>query len=302
MPVTGGGDANFEVGAEVEVSTRGAFFPATIIGKGSRATIFTVEYKTLKARSTTGRNKRKALKEEVDMAVLRPSPPRERSSYAFEPGDEVDAFYNDGWREGVIAITSAGSSKFSVYLRDLKRQLDFECPELRLHREWVSGKWVPPLEETIVSASKEAKAIKQEELSEGTLVEVRSDEEGFRGSWYAAKVVKVEGQDKYLVQFKGLRTDGDKEFLKEKVDKQNIRPYPPEAIIVDGFDLNEKVDAFFNDGWWEGVICKILKGGRYKVYFKESDEELVFEHCDLRPHQDWINETWVMASQRLNRI
>lgn len=153
------------------------------------------------------------------------------------------------------------------------------------------------LRSQIVSASKEAKAIKQEELSEGTLVEVRSDEEGFRGSWYAAKVVKVEGQDKYLVQFKGLRTDGDKEFLKEKVDKQNIRPYPPEAIIVDGFDLNEKVDAFFNDGWWEGVICKILKGGRYKVYFKESDEELVFEHCDLRPHQDWINETWVMASQ-----
>ena len=135
------------------------------------------------------------------------------------------------------------------------------------------------------------------ELSEGTLVEVCINEEGFRGSWYAATVVKVTSKGKYLVQFKNLRTDGDKEYLKEAVDAQNIRPCPPEAIMVDGYNLNDQVDALHNDGWWEGVICKILKGGRYKVYFKESEEDMVFEHCDLRPHQDWINETWVMASQ-----
>lgn len=135
------------------------------------------------------------------------------------------------------------------------------------------------------------------ELSEGTLVEVCIDEEGFRGSWYAATVVKGTSKGKYLVRFKNLRTDGDKEYLKEAVDAQNIRPYPPEAIMVDGYNLNDQVDALHNDGWWEGVICKILKGGRYKVYFKESEEDMVFEHCDLRPHQDWINETWVMASQ-----
>lgn len=142
-------DASFDVGAKVEVSTRGALFPATIVGKGSGATIFTVVYKMVKAKGKIGKKKRKALKEEVDTAALRPAPPRERSVDGFELGDEVDAFYSGGWREGVIAQTMGGSSKFSVYLRFLKRQLDFENSELRLHREWVNGKWVPPLEDMV---------------------------------------------------------------------------------------------------------------------------------------------------------
>lgn len=105
------------------------------------------------------------------------------------------------------------------------------------------------------------------------------------------------GEDKYLVQFRSIRTDTGEKFLKEEVDRRNIRPYPPETIIVDSFNLNEEVDALYNDGWWEGKIRKVLKRGRYRVYFENTDEEMVFEHSDLRQRQNWINGTWVMAFQ-----
>ena len=148
-------------------------------------------------------------------------------------------------------------------------------------------------------ASKGSKARKKGKLSEGTLVEIRSHEDGFRGAWFAATILEAVGKNKYLVKYKSLRTEVDKEFVKEEVDVQDVRPYPPAAIVVDGFDLNERVDTWYNDGWWEGVISKVLKQGRYKVYYKETDEDMVFEHSDLRPHQDWINGTWVVASDQV---
>ena len=44
-------------------------------------------------------------------------------------------------------------------------------------------------------------------------------------------------------------------LLQEFVDVEFVRPKPP----IDGndrkaFDLNEVVDAFYQDGWWRGVV------------------------------------------------
>lgn len=136
-----------------------------------------------------------------------------------------------------------------------------------------------------------------ENFEEGSLVEVRIEEEGFEGSWYAAKIVQVLGEDKFLVQFRTIKVDTGEKFLKLEVEGRNTRPYPPDTIMVDNFSLYEKVDAFYNDGWWEGWISKVLTRGRYKVYFEHTDEEIVFEHTYLRLRQNWINSTWVMASQ-----
>lgn len=134
-------------------------------------------------------------------------------------------------------------------------------------------------------------------FSKGTPVEVSNDEDGFQGAWFDATIVKALGQDKYLIQYKSLRTEDDADFLTEEVDIQHIRPTPPEVVVVYNYNLNEEVDAFYNDGWWEGVISKVLKGSRYKVYFKGTKDEDEFQHPALRPRQNWIDETWVMASQ-----
>ncbi|TXG65459.1 hypothetical protein EZV62_006734 [Acer yangbiense] len=48
-----------------------------------------------------------------------------------------------------------------------------------------------------------------------------------------------------------------------------------------------------------GVISKVLSNSRYIVYFRESYEEVEFEHSNSRLHQDWIDGKWIVASRAL---
>lgn len=126
-------------------------------------------------------------------------------------------------------------------------------------------------------------------------VEVKSDEEGYKGSWYAAVIIESIGQHKFLVEYLTLRTEDESEPLKEMADASDIRPCPPVIDRIDRFKMLEEVDAWYNDGWWVGIICKILDGLKYMVYFWTTNEELVFDHFTLRPHQEWIDGKWVIA-------
>ncbi|PRQ60646.1 putative Agenet-like domain-containing protein [Rosa chinensis] len=296
--------SEFQIGTYVEVtspvhSMRGSLFPAKIVAASADRAKFTVEYdrfKTKLYRNVTGK---RSLRDEFHVALLRPPQPREEG-YAFKRNDAVDAFMAGGWWEGVIT-EELGGARFEVFFRFVKQRVEFEADELRLHREWVRGAWVPPLreEEGDVSNTKDEKAQMKEEIGEGTEVEVSNDEDGFQGSWFAASVVQVVGKDRFLIQYKSLKTDDGKEFLTEEIDAQHIRPCPPETVMVDCYSMNEEVEAYWNDGWWEGKICKVLLGGRYKVYFEGTNDKMVFDHSDLRPRQVWIDRTWVMASQAL---
>ncbi|XP_008376873.1 protein AGENET DOMAIN (AGD)-CONTAINING P1-like isoform X2 [Malus domestica] len=299
---------HFEVGDEVEVTSpihnmRGTTFPAKIVAKSRTKSKFKVEYNRVKARidrKISGGHKggKAALREEVDAALLRPPPPRQ-SDYRFKLGDVVDAFFCGGWWEGVVVSDVLVDNTLGVYFRFAKEKFEFEPEELRLHREWVKGSWVPPLQQGDVLDAKEPKTGMNEELIEGTTVEVCTDEDGFQGAWFAANIVKVMEKDKFFIRYKTIKTDDNKELLTEEVDAKHIRPRPPKVVAAESFSLTEDVDAFYNDGWWEGVIRKVLPGRRYKVYFKGTDDELMFQHSDLRPRQDWMDRTWVMASQAL---
>ncbi|KAJ4822508.1 hypothetical protein Tsubulata_042375 [Turnera subulata] len=105
----------------------------------------------------------------------------------------------------------------------------------------------------------------------GTVVEVTSDVEGFRGAWFTATIVGPAGQDSLMVQYLKLVTD------------------------------DMEVDAWFNEGWWEGVVLEVLDGSKYVVYFSYSCESMVIEHSELRPHQDWVDGKWIEGqSMELN--
>lgn len=136
-----------------------------------------------------------------------------------------------------------------------------------------------------------------ERFSIGTPVEVSSDEDGFQGAWFAATIVEQLNNDEYLIEYQSLRNDDDTELLKEKVDSLHIRPYPPETVAPSSFSLLQEVDALYNDGWWVGIVSEVLKGQKYTIYFRGTDEEMQFKHSDLRLHQDWIDGKWVTASQ-----
>lgn len=136
-----------------------------------------------------------------------------------------------------------------------------------------------------------------EMFGKGALVEVTSDEDGFQGAWFAATILEKLSNDEYLVEYQSLTDDNGTELLKEKANVKHIRPYPPEIAVTDYYSLLQEVDALYNDGWWVGVISKVLQGKKYFIYFRGTNEEMEFVHSDLRPHQDWIDGKWVVASK-----
>ncbi|KAI9086733.1 hypothetical protein K1719_031327 [Acacia pycnantha] len=97
--------------------------------------------------------------------------------------------------------------------------------------------------------------VKKTIFNRGQGVEVSVKEDGFHGSYFEAK---------------------------------ELRPLPP-VISVRRFSVNQKVDAFDNDGWWLGVITGKDGPDRYFVYFASTDQEIAYPVSQIRVHQDWIN-------------
>uniref|UniRef100_A0A6M2EY79 Agenet domain-containing protein n=1 Tax=Populus davidiana TaxID=266767 RepID=A0A6M2EY79_9ROSI len=140
-------------------------------------------------------------------------------------------------------------------------------------------------------------------------VEVSSDEEGFRGAWYLATILEFpkpqsqatvksasKKKRKAIVQYKTLVTEDGSAPLVEQVDPHLIRPLPPQYLLKNGgpFQENEAIDASLRDGWWSGVVKKVLDGGsRYMVYFDNPPDVVEFEAKDLRLHLDWVDGNWV---------
>ncbi|KAH9318409.1 hypothetical protein KI387_020178 [Taxus chinensis] len=140
------------------------------------------------------------------------------------------------------------------------------------------------------------------EVRAGEEVEVSSDEDGFRGAWFSARVVKRvrRGRGNVLVEYRDLRSDKDEtKALRETVELRHVRPIPPPSPTHHNYALYEEVDAYDNDGWWVGVVTKLLVNFNYLVYFMQTKEEIQFHHSQLRPHFDFIDDKWVQASKAL---
>ncbi|QCE07248.1 hypothetical protein DEO72_LG9g2265 [Vigna unguiculata] len=309
----------FKPGTVVEVSSedegfRGSWFSGTVI-RHLPSDRFLIEYHNLMADDKSS----KRLREILDIRQLRPILPPEIGE-VFKFGDEVDAYYNDGWWEGFIT-EELENDRFAVYFRASKEQLVFSKEQLRIHREWFDHKWekdesneaakpdeskeaAKPDESNEAAKPDESKeaakpdesneAAKPDEFGQGATVEVSNDEDGFSGAWFEATIVEAKGNDKFVVEYQTLLADDDSNLLREEIDALHIRPPPPNTNLDGQFSLLDEVDALYNDGWWVGVISKVLADSKYVVYFRSSNEELEFHHSQLRLHQDWIHGKWII--------
>ncbi|WCJ22355.1 Agenet domain-containing protein [Euphorbia peplus] len=139
-------------------------------------------------------------------------------------------------------------------------------------------------------------------LTKGKLVEVSSDEDGFKGAWYEATIAETPAKSsakkkkKVLVQYKTLLKE-DLSLLVEPVDPGFIRPLPPETSER-VFEVNDIVDAGYRDGWWTGVVRKVLDGCRYTVYFDNPPDIIDFDGKDLRNHFEWVYGNWVKSEKQ----
>ncbi|KAG2305478.1 hypothetical protein Bca4012_061766 [Brassica carinata] len=259
-----------------------------------------IEYKDLREENGV-----EPLKEEADFLHVRPPPPSDED-IDFAVGDKIDAFYNDGWWVGDV-IESMKDGSVGIFFRQTNEKMRFGRQGLRLHKDWVNGTWELPLKRG--EEMKRAKSVPCERnvrrkiamdkqcFSIGTPVEVSSIEEGFEDSWFLAKLIEYRGTDKCLVEYDKLKAEDGKEPLREEVNVSQIRPQPLEMVMVNPFEKLDKVNALYNDGWWVGVVRKVLAKSSYLVHFSRTDEMLKFHHSQLRLHQEWVDGKWVASSK-----
>jgi len=275
MPYTKG--MQIEV-SKVEDNSVVAWLPA-VVAKTIWKNNLLVEYTVSKSGGI-------ALSEEiVDVKHVRPCPPQ-ASAISFCINDEVEAFQGGGWWLGVITEVHP-ELKYTIKSIHLGVEVQLSQKLLRLRYDWVDGQWKQESQNTL-----------KPKLTHGVKVEVSSDDEGFRGAWFEATVVKSAGS-KFLVEYVALKADDETKPLKEAVEARHIRPSPPCIPVVDGFKLLDEVDAYCNDGWWVGVVSKVISNQKYMVYFRPWKEEREFEHGQLRFHCDWMGGRWMRASPAL---
>lgn len=135
------------------------------------------------------------------------------------------------------------------------------------------------------------------DISLGSDVEICSNEDGFLGSYYAAKVISRAGKARFRVEYATLLANDQKSPLKEVVRASDLRPEPP-RIGASSFNVLDKVDAYDLDGWWVGRVTGRKDGSRYVVHFECSGDEYVYPVSVLRVHQEYENGQWVPSQQK----
>ncbi|KAK1560158.1 hypothetical protein Q3G72_022989 [Acer saccharum] len=142
----------------------------------------------------------------------------------------------------------------------------------------------------------------------GSLVEVTSNLDGFRGAWFVARVVKAPRssarrstrKSTFLVEYLNLLSDDGMQPLREHVSFGFIRPIPPFEMHDDQkFQINDVVDGYYNDGWWVGVVYHVWEDSKsYTVVFDDPPDSVKFRSSEVRVHLDWVDGKWVQPPKR----
>ncbi|XP_024966664.1 DUF724 domain-containing protein 3-like isoform X1 [Cynara cardunculus var. scolymus] len=290
-------------GSQVEVSSdedglTGAWFVATVIhpppsvstskknkppNHHTRNNLVYVEYHNLLSEDGSSRR----LREYANVSYIRPSPHPDTNAPApnFQLNDLVDAFYRDAWWTGTISAV-VDDSNFIVAFQNPPDQIQFHSSDLRVHRKWVAGRWIQPEKQRTAGLM----------FTAGKKVEVSFEREDLRDVWFPATVLKDSGNNCFLVEYQQPGIGDEAALHKVTVDYLHIRPSPPH-LRDKNFVLLEKVDAYFDFGWWSGVITKELADNRYNVFFKHAKKEREFIYSRVRPHMEWKGGKWFNTSQ-----
>ncbi|XXG43063.1 hypothetical protein AAC387_Pa01g3184 [Persea americana] len=164
---------------------------------------------------------------------------------------------------------------------------------------------------------------KDNNIMEGSDVEVASDETGLQGVWFSAKVLSLKDGKAYVCHNKLLQHEGS-EKLKEWISLEgegNKAPririaHPVTAMKFEGtrkrrreamgnyvWSIGDQVDAWMHDGWWEGVVTEKSKEDETKltVQLTAGGESSIVRTWNLRPSLVWKDGQWMEWSRENNR-
>ncbi|CAI9761986.1 unnamed protein product [Fraxinus pennsylvanica] len=153
-------------------------------------------------------------------------------------------------------------------------------------------------------------------LTMGSNVEVLSQDSGIRGCWFRALIIKSH-RDKVKVKYQDIKdADDDAKNLEEWVlasrlavpdelgiricGRTIIRPMPLShgGKLSNIVNVGSIVDAWWHDGWWEGIVVKKESEDKLHVYFPGEKKEQIFGSGDLRHSQEWYENGWNCFEER----
>ncbi|KAL6281897.1 hypothetical protein ACE6H2_012826 [Prunus campanulata] len=141
-------------------------------------------------------------------------------------------------------------------------------------------------------------------------IELLCQDSGMRGCWFrcqvlrtSQKLLKVQYDDVQDIDGSGNLEEWVPAFTVAAPDKLGmrcsgrltIRPSCPNDSTECTFDVGVPVDAWWCDGWWEGVVTGVNISGTdtLQVYFPGEEKLMIFQRKDVRASRDWVENTWV---------
>lgn len=148
-------------------------------------------------------------------------------------------------------------------------------------------------------------------------IELLCHDSGIRGCWFKCTVLQW-SHNRLKVRYCDVQDEdgcGNLEewvptFRKAAPDKfgmrcsgrLNIRPSPLSHCLLEdvALDIGMAVDAWWSDGWWEGVVTGVEGCGddSVQVYFPGEDIFLVCQRKSLRISKDWVENQWIEIPSR----
>ncbi|XP_040383186.1 uncharacterized protein LOC102702211 isoform X2 [Oryza brachyantha] len=158
----------------------------------------------------------------------------------------------------------------------------------------------------------------QNQLYPGSHAEVLSQDSGIRGCWFRCLVLKMRG-DKIKVRYEDLQDADETGHLEEWVLLTRIAKPDQLGIRISGrpmvrpyhvqhskgpcsFDVGTVVDAWWNNGWWEGIVLQQGNDRRLQVYFPGEKRIADFCEDDLRNSLEWAGGKWNSLGERKDII
>ncbi|XP_021739535.1 uncharacterized protein LOC110705924 [Chenopodium quinoa] len=144
-------------------------------------------------------------------------------------------------------------------------------------------------------------------------IELLCQDSGIRGCWFRCIVLEISRKQMEL-QYRDLEDQDGCGNLEEWIPafrmaapdklgmrcpgRPTIRPCPPisdasDAVDVE-FGIGAPVDAWWSDGWWEGVVTVVnsARNDKVQVYVPGENKYLDVLRKDLRVSRDWLGGEW----------
>lgn len=142
-------------------------------------------------------------------------------------------------------------------------------------------------------------------------IELLCQDSGIRGCWFRCTVLQV-SRKQLKVQYDDVQDEDECGNLEEWIPafriampdklgmrhpgRPTIRPAPPPKEQSDlALEVGIVVDAWWSDGWWEGVVTGLddTGDGTVQIYVPGESLLLNIPKKDLRESKDWMGDIWV---------